>query len=54
MFYYRSVLAWKKQKPLARLKGYESLSAMNNKGFSHCYVSEVKPVSLAYFKLSSY
>lgn len=54
MFYYKSVLAWKRQKPLAMLKGCESLSARNNKGFSHSYVSELKSANLAYFKLLSY
>lgn len=54
MFYYKSALASKKQKLLARLKGYESLSARNNKGFSHSYVSEIQPANLAYFKLLSY
>lgn len=53
MFYSKSKLAWKKEKPLARLKGHKSLSARNNKGLSHSYVRELKPENLAYFKLLS-
>lgn len=53
MFYDKSVLAWKRQKPLAMLKGYESLSPRNNKGFSHSYVSELKSANLPYYKLLS-